>query len=265
MEYVRGDVMDNYEKFVSDLKQYLNIDLAGYKRQQMERRTNALMGTLGYKGNYNEFVRVMRTDKEIFNRFLNHMTINVSEFFRNPQQWEKLEKNILPSLLSESANLKIWSAGCSTGEEPYTLAMILAESFGFGKHTILATDFDNSVVAKASEGVYLKKEVQGTPEKYLHKYFDVQDDKYKVKDELKKNITFKNHNLLRDDFPVALDLIICRNVVIYFKEDAKSILYYNFHKALRRGGILFTGSTEQILQARSIGYSTADTFFYKKN
>lgn len=257
--------MDSYERFLLDLKNNLNLDLSGYKRPQMERRINSLMGTLGFTNNYDGFLREMKRNENIYNRFLNHLTINVSEFFRNPAQWQVLEKKIIPTLLSGGKSLKIWSAGCSTGEEPYTLAMLMSEVFPTVFYSILATDFDSKALDKAIAGCYSTKEIQGIPEKNLKKYFNVQGETYHANAELKKGISFKRHNLLLDVFPEQMDLIVCRNVVIYFKEETKEQLYRRFHKALSPGGILFMGSTEQIIQAREMGFESVATFFYKKS
>ena len=255
--------MDSYEKFVIDLKQQVDVDLAGYKRPQMERRINSLMRSLNVKG-YNEYILSMKHDKNLLEMFLDHLTINVSEFFRNGNQWQVFEKKILPVLLEQTPNLKIWSAGCSTGEEPYTLAMVLSEIAPRGSHSIIATDFDDRVLNKAREGFYKAKGVQGVPENYLNKYFKPHEDGYKVKDELKKMITFKYHNLLRDKFPEFIDLIVCRNVVIYFTEETKFVLYKKLYDSLRPNGVMFTGSTEQIIQARELGLESMAIFFYRR-
>jgi len=255
--------MDSYEKFVAELKQQLDVDLTGYKRPQMERRINALMRSLSIK-NYVDYVMAMKKDKDLLDKFLDHLTINVSEFFRNGGQWQVFEKQILPYLLERTPNLKIWSAGCSTGEEPYTLAMILAEKAPRGNHSILATDFDNRVLHKAQEGSYKTKTTAGLSDLYLKKYFLPTPEGYRVKDELKKNITFKRHNLLRDKFPEGMDLIVCRNVVIYFTEETKVELYKKLFDSLRPEGVLFTGSTEQIIQARELGLDSLAVFFYRR-
>lgn len=256
--------MDSYERFLTDLRIKFDLDLLGYKRPQMERRINTLMRALGITG-YDSFIRAMIADRKLFERFVDHLTINVSEFFRNNSQWEVLQKKILPQLVNQSPNLKIWSAGCSTGEEPYTVAMILAENFKYGQHSIIATDFDDRVLAKAKEGYYQKRQVEGIPPLYLSKYFSALGEGYKVRDELKRYITFRHHNLLRDPFPEQCDLIICRNVVIYFTEETKNTLYNKFFQALRPNGILFTGSTEQITRAREIGFVSPELFFYKRS
>lgn len=257
--------MDTYEQFVLNLKEKLDLDLTGYKRKQMERRINSFMGISGFANNYDEFVEAMLKDEQLYHRFLNHVTINVSEFFRNFSQWEVLKKKILPELLSAEKQLSIWSAGCSTGEEPYSVAMMMQELFPTQKYSLLATDCDQGALQKAKAGVYSFKNVQIVAKKYLDKYFLAEGEGYRIKDELKQEITFKNHNLLRDKFPKQMDLIICRNVVIYFKEETKNELYVKFREALRPGGILFTGSTEQIIQAKEMGFELVASFFYRRS
>lgn len=257
--------VDKYQLFLSNLNKALKLDLTGYKRPQMERRINSLMRNMQIDS-YDNFIEIMKNDRTIFNRFLDHLTINVSEFFRNQSQWDVLKDKIFPLLLENNKNLKIWSAGCSTGEEPYTLAMILKEHFPHGNHSILATDFDQRVLNKAKEGIYTEKAVSGIPDGYLKKYFqNLNDSSYQAKEDLKKLITFKTHNLLKDPFESNFDLILCRNVVIYFTEETKEQLYRNFHQSLRHHGVLFTGSTEQIIQAREIGFNSIAVFFYQKS
>jgi chemotaxis protein methyltransferase CheR len=256
--------MDAYERFLLTLKKELDLDLTGYKRKQMERRIKSLMSILGFSNDYGKFVEEMLKDEQIYYRFLKHITINVSEFFRNPSQWKILREKILPKLLFNEKRLYIWSAGCSTGEEVYSLAMVLTEFFPRQRYSIWATDCDNIVLQKAKEGVYSSKSVKTVPDKYLEKYFIVNNNRYYIKDELKKNVTFGNHDILKDKFPKQMDFIVCRNVVIYFKEEIKDQLYFKFYDALRPGGILFTGSTEQIIQAKEMGFETVAAFFYRR-
>lgn len=255
--------MDAYEKFLSDLKRVFDLDLAGYKRPQMERRINSLMRVLKIDG-YDVFIKQMKEEQSIYNRFLDHLTINVSEFFRNNAQWDVLKEKIIPELITRNQNLKIWSAGCSTGQEPYSLSMMLEENFPKVNYSILASDFDIRVLDKAKSGLYTEREVKGMDSKYLNKYFKEDNKEYYVKEDLKKKITFKKHNLITERFESGFDLILCRNVVIYFTEEAKADLYKNFFNSLKAGGILFTGSTEQIVTARDIGYSSAAIFFYQR-
>ncbi len=255
--------MDAYEKFISDLRRVFDLDLTGYKRPQMERRINSLMRVLKIDG-YDSFIEEMKKEQSLYNRFVDHLTINVSEFFRNQAQWDVLKEKIIPELLTRSQDLKIWSAGCSTGQEPYSLAMTMEENFPRVKYSILATDFDIGVLNKAKSGLYTEREVNGMNQTYLTKYFQKEDKDYSVRNEVRKNITFKKHNLITERFENGFDLILCRNVVIYFTEETKAELYKNFFNSLKTGGILFTGSTEQIITAREIGYSSAAIFFYQK-
>lgn len=253
-----------YEWFIQKIYERSGIDLRYYKRTQMERRINALMRSMNID-NYAEYLRLLVREPAHYRKFIDHLTINVSEFYRNPQHWEVLEKKILPELKAANAHLKIWSAGCSTGEEPYTLAIIVSEQLCGTQSRILATDIDRGVLAKAKEGVYSSKAVANVPPRLLEKYFERNGDHFVVRDSLKQLITWRQHDLLCDEFPTQCDLILCRNVVIYFTEEAKSKLYQRFAQALRKGGVLFIGSTEQIFQARELGLSTKATFFYQKN
>ena len=158
----------------------------------------------------------------MFNEFINYLTINVSELYRNPEQWKVLEKEIIPMMLSKSKTLKIWSAACSTGDEPYTLVMVLNRFLPLSSIKILATDIDKEALTKAKVGVYAKKSLENLPVEFLEKYFIKSGEAYKVKDEVKNCVEFKHHNLLRDDYPKECDMIVCRNVLIYFTEEAKT-------------------------------------------
>ena len=214
---------------------------------------------------YGKFLELLNNDREIYRRFLDHLTINVSEFFRNNQQWQVLEKEIMPMLINERSGLKIWSAGCSTGEEAYSLAIMCREK-GIHLHDrILATDLDQEVLAKAQQGLYSIKAVEGIPQPLRERYFRREDNQYRVVDEIRRMVRFERHDLLRDWFTPDQDLILCRNVVIYFTEETKQNLYKKFTAALRPAGVIFIGSTEQIFQSRELGLKTIATFFYRKD
>lgn len=255
--------VDQYIEFAKQINRYFGIDLLQYKRPQMERRILSLMRTVGVDS-LSSYVQVLREDRTQLDKFMNHLTINVSEFYRNPGQWEQLERQILPELLKRSPNLKVWSAGCSSGEEPYTIAMILNEVAPGGKHQIIASDIDTAILERAQEGRYHIKSVAGLPEHYFQKYFQRDGEVVMVKPELKKIVKFKKHDLLKDPYEILCDLIICRNVVIYFTEEAKNAIYRKFYQALKPGGVLFIGSTEQIFQAQEIGFKSVALFFYQK-
>ena len=253
----------DWEEFKAKLKRKTEIDLDLYKAPQMQRRIMNLARRNGYDKYIAYFDKVVQ-DKDDFAAFIEYLTINVSEFFRTPDKFAKLETDVIPELMKRSSRLNIWSAGCSIGAEPYSLAMILNDMTPNTRHRILATDLDIEILAKAKAGVYNENELKAMSEARKSKYFTRQGDKYAVSPDIKQRIEFKRHNLLKDPFETGFDLILCRNVVIYFTEEAKDQLYANFFKALKPGGILFVGATEAILNFRKLGYTSYQPFFYQK-
>lgn len=255
--------MPDYIRFKNHIKTKTGIDLNLYKEAQMRRRLVSLYEKRGFQ-NFDEFSKGLDTSQDLLNEFLDRMTINVSEFYRNGKRWDVLDKKIFPKLLSENKQLKIWSAACSTGEEPYSLAMVLSNHVPLSSISITATDLDENALSRAKLGVYPDRSVAEVPKDVLTRYFIQDINSFKVKDEIKKTVTFKKHNLLNDPYDSNLDLIVCRNVMIYFTEEGKDLIYKGFSKALRKGGILFVGSTEQIFNPSNYGFESEDTFFYRK-
>lgn len=255
--------MSDYIQFIDGIKRRTGIDLALYKEAQMKRRLTSLYEKKGYR-NFVDFLAALEKDQNLMNEFLDRMTINVSEFYRNGKRWEILQNKIFPLLLQMNKRPKIWSAACSTGEEPYSLAMVLSHHLPLSQVNILATDLDENAIQKAKLGLYPERSLAEVPKPIQAKYFDQEGQFYKVKEEIKRTVTFKKHNLLKDPYDSNFDLIVCRNVMIYFTEEAKDQIYANFSKALRPGGILFVGSTEQIFNPGRYGFEVEDTFFYRK-
>lgn len=255
--------MKAYEEFKRKVYQLTGLDLSLYKEKQMKRRLESRMSRYNLP-NYEEFFSFIKSDKEAFDDFMNYLTINVSEFFRNYEQWEKLEKIIIPQLLKQSPNPKIWSAACSTGEEPYTLVMTLSRFFNLKQIKILAVDIDEEAIRKAKLGIYTEKSLKNVPREFVSKYFTKKDRKYIISDDIKSCVEFKEMNLLSDTYPKNLDLIICRNVMIYFTDEAKDDMYQKFSNSLRKGGVLFVGSTEQIVSPDRFNFKSSETFFYEK-
>lgn len=253
----------DFQKFIEQIKRKTAIDLSLYKEAQMKRRLTTLRLKHGYQ-TFESYYAELDKNKALMDEFLDRMTINVSEFWRNPQRWETLRMKFLPELIEQQPRLKIWSAACSTGEEPYTLAMIMNELGALSKTYLLATDLDAGVLAKANQGYYMDRSIRDVPLDFRKKYFHEEEGIYSVVDSLKKSVIFKQQNLLHDTFESDFDMIVCRNVMIYFTEEAKHELYHKFSKALKKGGILFVGSTEQIFSPSQYGFETADTFFYRK-
>ncbi|MFZ3588650.1 CheR family methyltransferase [Bacillus sp. DJP31] len=253
----------DYIDFNENIKRKTGIDLSLYKEAQMKRRLTSLYEKRGFKS-FQEYFRFMTTDQKLFDEFLDRMTINVSEFYRNAKRWEVLQEKIFPKILKDTNRPKIWSAACSTGEEPYTLAMVASNFMPVRDISILATDLDELAIARAKVGTYPERSLQEVPNDMKSKFFARDGMFYNVDDSIKKTVTFKKQNLLADPFEQNFDLIVCRNVLIYFTEEAKNLIFHKFSKALKPGGILFVGSTEQIFTPSTFGLETEDTFFYRK-
>ena len=259
-------MQDSYEEFKRDVFQLTKIDLNAYKERQMKRRIDTLIG----KNNitlYKEYVDLLKRNKDKYEEFVNYLTINVSEFYRNPEQWKILESAVFPDLIEKfGKKLKIWSAACSTGDEPYSLVMVLSKFIPLNMIEVIATDIDKQVLEKARVGLYNEKSIAGLPDEFKRKYFTkIGTSSYQISEDIKKCVEFKQGNLLADKYPSNLDLILCRNVVIYFTDEAKMDIYKKFNASLKTGGYLFVGSTEQIINYKDLGYSSFKSFFYKKN
>lgn len=252
----------DYEYFKKEIYNLTKIDLNAYKENQMKRRIDALIAKNKITG-YDNFVKAIKVDKKLFEAFVNYLTINVSEFYRNPDQWQVLDREIIPYLIKKfGKNLKIWSAACSTGDEPYSLVMALAEHLPLNQIKIYATDIDKQVIEKAKVGLYNEKSIVAVPDKLKKKYFTQVGTSWRISDEIKSRVDFKESNLLKDAYPTGCHLIVCRNVLIYFTEEAKDEVFRKFQKSLVKDGILFIGSTEQIMNYKAMGYGRMNSFFY---
>ncbi|WAH35103.1 CheR family methyltransferase [Alicyclobacillus dauci] len=250
--------MDEFEWFMDAFHQLTGIDLTQYKRPQMERRLTNLRDRRGFH-DFPSYIRELGVRRELLDELLDKMTINVSEFFRNPERWEQLGQ----LLQNRKQPIKAWSAACSTGEEPYSLAMLL-DYLGIKHDTILATDIDERVLAKAAQGNYDSMQLRGTDRSYRDKYFDVDGTKFQVKKQIRDQVEYRKHNLLSDSYPSGMDLIICRNVLIYFTDDTKQSILDKFTLSLRVGGLLFVGSTEQFFGLNLPHLKLVAPFTYEK-
>lgn len=256
--------MENYEQFKKDVFRLTQIDLNFYKEKQMRRRIDTLVRKNG-ASTYDEYVQMIKKDKELFDQFVNFLTINVSEFYRNPEQWRLMEEKAIPYLLKHHGKtVRIWSAACSTGDEPYSLAMAFSKHLPLSNIHITATDIDKKVLQQAQVGLYSEKSIASVPAEMKKKYFTKVGNSYKISDEIKKCVTFKEHNLLKDPYPKDMDFILCRNVVIYFTDEAKDMIYGQFYKSLKNHGILLIGSTEQISNFKEIGFKRLSSFYFGK-
>jgi chemotaxis protein methyltransferase CheR len=197
------------------------------------------------------YFTVISRDREELKSFLDSITTNLTRFFRNQAHFDALEHHVVPELLKlkkgTSNGLKIWSAGCSTGEEPYTIAMLMSEilppSFKF---EIVASDISLKCLMTGKEGFYSENRIVGIPPPYLKKYFDKVEGGYKVHADLMSKIRFDYHNLKNDSGLRNLDIVFCRNVIIYFDEAAQTAVINRFWDSMASKSFLFIGHSESL-------------------
>lgn len=253
-----------YEEFKSGIRKLTGIDLDIYK-YQIHRRVHMLMGQWRLS-DYGDYLRIIQSDPQKKREFLDYITINVSEFFRNPARWWALRDEVIPGFLERKgrANLRLWSAGCATGEEPYSLA-ILALEMGLSGASVIAMEIDRGALEKARKAVYMERQLVSVPSEWQQKYFrPVGNGLFEVEPRIRQRVDFRQGNLLEDAFPEQVDLILCRNVVIYFSSETKERLYRKFFQSLVPGGVLMVGATEQIFGYREIGFESVGPFLYRR-
>lgn len=253
----------NFMEFKKQVHFYFRIDLNSYKENQLRRRIDSFMKKNNIE-NYKDFFRLLKTKGPLYTSFVDYLTINVSEFFRDPKKFETLEKIYLPELIKNKIKLKIWSAACSNGSEPYSIAILLNEQTPGVKHHIEATDVDRKILAKAIEGIYKRDDIKNVSKSRLRRYFKQENDKFRIIDSLKKNVLFKHHDLLQNNYATGFDLILCRNVTIYFTREAQERVNLKFANSLNPGGLLFIGGSEMIFNYQQIGLDKLAPCFYRK-
>ena len=189
-------------------------------------------------------------DKEELKNFLDSITTNLTRFFRNQAHFDAFQHHVIPELMKSKAGsttIKIWSAGCSTGEEPYTIAMLLSDILPSPwSFEILASDISLKCLMTGKEGFYANNRVEGIPENYLKKYFDKVEGGYKIHSDIMSKIRFDYHNLKNDSGQRNLDVVFCRNVIIYFDEAAQTAVINRFWEAMASKSFLFIGHSESL-------------------
>ena len=231
------------------------LDCRQYQEKCLKRRIAVRMRSRKVRS-YAEYLRVLINDPKEYEELFNTLTINVSEFLRNPEMFESFKNLVLKPLIEEKKKynihaIKIWSAGCAGGEEPYSIAMLFKEIM---EHeltkfpvTIYATDIDRDSLDGARRAEYEHGSVENVSKYLLAKYFEITDSNtYKLKKDVKELVRFQYHNLVADKPPAKFDIIFCRNVMIYFNREMQDRLYRRFYGALNPGGFLITGKVEML-------------------
>jgi two-component system, chemotaxis family, CheB/CheR fusion protein len=242
-----------FEGLLAYLKQSRGFDFTAYKQSSLMRRVLVRMQTLGVKtfSNYLDFLQV---DTEEFTRLFNTILINVTSFFRDAAHWDYLREEVVPRLTGPSGSteaIRVWSAGCASGEEAYSIAMLLAEAAGpegFRERVkIYATDVDEEALSQARHAVYSAHSAEDVPPTLLEKYFERQDDRYVFNKDLRRSVIFGRHDLIQDAPISRVDMLICRNCLMYLNTEAQARVLARFHFALVPRGILFLGKAETLL------------------
>jgi two-component system, chemotaxis family, CheB/CheR fusion protein len=245
------------ELLLNHLRQNRGFDFTGYKRASLERRIQKRMSDIRI-ASYPEYVDYLEVHPEEFNTLFNTILINVTTFFRDENAWSYLAEQILPELVARRPALsaiRVWSAGCATGEEAYTIAMIFAEMLGpdafRDRVKIYGTDIDEEALTKARHATYSEREAADVPEALREKYFDKSDAGFTFKKDFRRQVIFGRHDLIQDAPISKVDLLVCRNAMMYFNAETQSRILARFHFALNDGGILFLGRAETMLTRAS--------------
>ena len=244
---------NDLEYLLEHLRRTRGFDFTGYKRASLARRVTKRLQAVGVTG-FADYVDYLEVHPEEFANLFNTVLINVTSFFRDPSAWEYLAEFVLPGLIARcrpNFPIRVWSAGCASGEEAYTLAMLFAEALGadsFNKKVkIFATDADEEALSKARQAVYSAREVADVPPALLEKYFEKSQDSFVFRKELRRHVIFGRHDLIQDAPISRVDVLVCRNTLMYFNAETQAKILSRFQFALAEHGILFLGRAETLM------------------
>jgi len=235
------------------LKQSRGFDFTGYKRSSLQRRIQKQMQQRNLTS-FTDYVDYLEVYPDEFSILFNTILINVTNFFRDAAAWDHLSKQILAPLLTTMPSqdpIRVWTAGCASGEEAYTLVMVLAELLGIEafrqRVKIYATDVDEEALLQARVASYSAQDLEVVPAELREKYFELVNGRYGFRTELRRCVIFGRHDLLQDAPISRLDLLVCRNVLMYFNAEAQARILERFHFGLKDSGVLFLGRAEMLL------------------
>lgn len=267
-EKILSQPTDDFVRLQKKILKERGFALDHYNSDYIQRRISVRMRARNVNS-YNEYIRILDSEAEEYNRLFDALTINVSQFFRDPSVFEAVRTQLMPTLIKEKketndTTIRVWSAGCAGGEEPHSIAILLKETLGAEIKNYLvslyATDIDRECLLRAREGIYPKESIANLKKEYLNKYFTLlPNEKYKLSDEIKNMLIFKYHHLLKDPPFPALDIIFCRNLLIYFTQEMKEQILEIFYRSLSAHGFLIIGKSELLF------FSKARYCFYPFN
>jgi chemotaxis protein methyltransferase CheR len=243
-----------------------SIDCHQYKENYLKRRIRVRMYANSLK-TYGDYLKLLRADPAEYDFLLEDLTINVTQFFRDLEVFKLLEEEVFPLLIynkvkSNRRVIRFWSAGCASGEEPYTVAIImkelLGEEFANFMISIIGTDIDNKILTDARKGLYLSRQLENVNPVYLNRYFKKLGDSYLISDDIRDMVRYREMDLFADSKTAHFDVILCRNVMIYFTKDMQKKLFDKFHESLNVGGYLIIGKTETLMGGAANKFSVVD-------
>src|SRR2546421_5652216 len=243
----------DFETLLEHLKNTRGFDFTAYKRPTLSRRIDKRMAAIGVES-YPAYLDYLQVHQDEFTQLFNSILINVTSFFRDREAFDFLARDIVPKVIQgsqQAGQIRIWSAGCASGEECYSVAILFAEALGAEQFRervkIYATDVDEEELAIARQATYTDRKVEDLPADLRDKYFDRANGQWMFKKEFRRSVIFGRHDLL-DDAPISrVDLLLCRNTLMYFNHEAQARIVRRFHFALREGGFLVLGKAEMLL------------------
>ena len=247
-----------FEDLLLFVKENRGFDFTGYKRPSLTRRFERRMQAVGVT-DYTAYRQRLEDDPDEFVELFNTILINVTAFFRDPPAWDYLAKEILPRVVEsrpEHTDIRVWSPGCASGEEAYSVGVLLLEALGeqeFRERVkIYATDVDDEALAQGRHATYPTKALADVPEELRDRYFERYDTRYAVRKNLRRGVIFGRHDVIHDPPISRIDLLICRNTLMYFDAGTQDRIVGNFHFSLNEDGYLFLGKSEALVSRSSM-------------
>jgi len=248
----------DFENLLNYLNHSRGLDFTGYKRNTLKRLTSRRIKRLGVES-YNEYLDYLQVHPQEHNNLFNSLMLNVTAFFRDRVAWDYLQTDIIPKIIKSkqpSEPIRLWSAGCATGEEAYTLAILFAEALGIEQFCqrvkIYATDLDEEAITKGRQALYTAQNVEPLGKELQNKYFESKEANFLFLNELRRCVIFGRHDLIHDAPISRLDLLCCRNTLMYFNRETQAKVLDRFHFALKEDGFLFVGKAEMLLTQTSL-------------
>jgi two-component system CheB/CheR fusion protein len=253
------ETLAELETLLLQLKLRRGFDFTAYKRASLLRRLLVRMQPLGLTS-FAAYLHRLEAEPEEFTRLFNTILINVTGFFRDEAGWQVLREQVIPGMLGKPGAtdpIRVWSAGCASGEEAYSVAMVLAEALGLEQFRdrvkIYATDVDEEALGQGRHAAYGHRTVENVPRPLLERYFDQVNDRFVVRKDIRRSVIFGRHDLIQDVPVSRINLLLCRNCLMYFHSEAQHRMLARFHFALVPGGVLWLGKAET-LQAQSVAF-----------